>query len=272
LPLYSYVYDTDYPAVAIEFENRIAAADAVLFVTREYKRSIPGALKNAIDWASRPYGMNAFTRKPSAVIGAATGKIGTAVAQQRLRSILAFCDSPLMNSLEIYVPNARVAVIPSACGLGRRANPTGQTARQAHPGLSCSTPTQKAAVCPLADQRWRPLSQRARDCGAALRCKSLPRPSAIEAHELSAMRVENVSGNRAPLAFRHQDHDDKPSGADVFHVVHQVLVLLDWPSRTNQRSLQAFEYSMFGPRRIEAAQVFCAMEDVDALAIEASTY
>ena len=103
LPLYSYDYDANYPAVATEFKNHIASADAVLFVTPEYNRSIPGALKNAIDWASRPYGKNAFTRKPSAVIGASPGKIGTAVAQQHLRSILAFCNSPLMNSLEAYI-------------------------------------------------------------------------------------------------------------------------------------------------------------------------
>jgi len=103
LPLYSYDYDTNYPSVATEFKNAIAAVDAVLFVTPEYNRSIPGALKNAIDWASRPYGKNAFTRKPSAVIGASPGKIGTAVAQQHLRSILAFCNSPLMNSIEAYI-------------------------------------------------------------------------------------------------------------------------------------------------------------------------
>ena len=103
LPLYSYDYDANYPAVATEFKNSIAGADAVLFVTPEYNRSIPGALKNAIDWASRPYGKNAFTRKPSAVIGASPGKIGTAVAQQHLRSILAFCNSPLMNSIEAYI-------------------------------------------------------------------------------------------------------------------------------------------------------------------------
>jgi chromate reductase, NAD(P)H dehydrogenase (quinone) len=69
LPLYSYDYDTNYPPVATAFKEAILAADAVLFVTPEYNRSIPGALKNAIDWASRPYGTNAFTRKPSAVIG-----------------------------------------------------------------------------------------------------------------------------------------------------------------------------------------------------------
>jgi chromate reductase len=77
--------------------------DAVIFVTPEYNRSIPGGLKNAIDWASRPYGKNAFARKPSAVIGTSPGKIGTAVCQQHLRSILAFCNSPLMNSIEAYL-------------------------------------------------------------------------------------------------------------------------------------------------------------------------
>src|SRR4051812_6642484 len=69
LPLYSYDYDADFPPVAKALKNAIAAADAVLFVTPEYNRSIPGSLKNAIDWASRPYGQNSFTRKPSAIIG-----------------------------------------------------------------------------------------------------------------------------------------------------------------------------------------------------------
>jgi chromate reductase len=103
LPLYSYDYDANYPPVATEFKNAIAAVDAVLFVTPEYNRSIPGGLKNAIDWASRPYGKNAFTRKPSAFIGTSPGKIGTAIAQQHLRSILAFCNSPQMNSIEAYI-------------------------------------------------------------------------------------------------------------------------------------------------------------------------
>lgn len=103
LPLYSYDYDADYPAVAREFKAAIAGVDAVLFVTPEYNRSIPGALKNAIDWASRPWGTNSFTRKPSAVIGTSPGKIGTAVGQQHLRSILSFCNSPQMNSPEAYI-------------------------------------------------------------------------------------------------------------------------------------------------------------------------
>lgn len=103
LPLYSYDYDADYPPVARVFKDAIAAVDAVLFVTPEYNRSVPGALKNAIDWGSRPYGQNAFTRKPSAVIGTSPGKIGTAVGQQHLRSILGFCNSPQMNAPEAYI-------------------------------------------------------------------------------------------------------------------------------------------------------------------------
>ena len=103
LPLYSYDYDADYPDTARRFKASLDAVDAVLFVTPEYNRSIPGALKNAIDWGSRPYGKNSFTRKPSAVIGTSTGKIGTAVGQQHLRSILSFCNSPQMNAPEAYI-------------------------------------------------------------------------------------------------------------------------------------------------------------------------
>ena len=103
LPLYSYDYDADYPQVAKDFKAAIAAVDAVLFVTPEYNRSIPGGLKNAIDWASRPYGQNSFTRKPSAIIGTSPGAIGTAVGQQHLKSILSFCNSPMMNAIEAYI-------------------------------------------------------------------------------------------------------------------------------------------------------------------------
>ena len=93
----------NFPAVAREFKEALAEVDAVLFVTPEYNRSIPGGLKNAIDWASRPYGKNSFARKPSAVIGTSPGAIGTAVAQQSLRSVLSFCNSPQMNSPEAYI-------------------------------------------------------------------------------------------------------------------------------------------------------------------------
>ena len=103
LPLYCYDDDAHYPPVAQALKDAIAAVDAVLFVTPEYNRSIPGGLKNAIDWASRPYGKNSFNRKPSAIIGTSPGKIGTAIAQTHLRSIMAFCNSPLMNSIEAYI-------------------------------------------------------------------------------------------------------------------------------------------------------------------------
>lgn len=103
LPLYSYDYDADYPAAGRALKDALASVDAVLFVTPEYNRSIPGGLKNAIDWASRPGGQNSFSGKPSAVIGASPGKLGTALAQQSLRAVLGYCDSPQMNAPEAYV-------------------------------------------------------------------------------------------------------------------------------------------------------------------------
>lgn len=103
LPLYSYDYDADYPPSARALKDSLKSVDAVLFVTPEYNRSIPGGLKNAIDWASRPYGTNSFTHKPSAVIGTSPGAIATAVAQQSLRSVLGFCNSPQMNAPEAYI-------------------------------------------------------------------------------------------------------------------------------------------------------------------------
>lgn len=103
LPLYRPEYDADYPDVATKFKADIAAVDALLFVTPEYNRSIPGGLKNAIDWASRPYGKNAFARKPSGVIGASIGAIGTALAQQHLRTLLAYCNSPQLGAPEAYI-------------------------------------------------------------------------------------------------------------------------------------------------------------------------
>jgi len=103
LPLYCYDFDADYPPVAKQFKQSIASMDAILFVTPEYNRSIPGALKNAIDWASRPWGTNSFARKASGIIGTSPGAIGTAVAQQHLRSVMCFCNSPLMNTIEAYI-------------------------------------------------------------------------------------------------------------------------------------------------------------------------
>jgi chromate reductase, NAD(P)H dehydrogenase (quinone) len=103
LPLYNRDLDADYPAEATALKAAIAASQAVLFVTPEYNRSIPGALMNAIDWASRPYGQNSFDHVPAAVIGASPGGIGTAVAQQGLRGILSYCNARQMTAPEAYI-------------------------------------------------------------------------------------------------------------------------------------------------------------------------
>ncbi len=103
LPLFTPDLEADPPASVRAMKEAIASAIAVLFITPEYNRSIPGGLKNAIDWASRPYGHNSFARKASGVLGASTGPIGTAVAQQHLRSLLSYCNSPQMNTPEAYI-------------------------------------------------------------------------------------------------------------------------------------------------------------------------
>jgi chromate reductase, NAD(P)H dehydrogenase (quinone) len=93
------------PAVLarVDRDHRPGRSDAVLFVTPEYNRSIPGALKNAVDWASRPWGQNSFHHIPAGIIGASLGSIGTAVAQQSLRAVLAFCNARQMTSPEAYI-------------------------------------------------------------------------------------------------------------------------------------------------------------------------
>jgi chromate reductase len=103
LPLYSPDFDADYPPEGLALKAAIASMDAVLFISPEYNRSIPGALKNAIDWASRPWGQNSFDHIPAAVIGASPGQIGTALAQQSLRAVLSFCNARQMTSPEAYV-------------------------------------------------------------------------------------------------------------------------------------------------------------------------
>src|SRR5690554_7868491 len=103
LPLYSYDYDDDYPEAGRRFKKEIEDSDAILIITPEYNRSVPGALKNAIDWASRPWGSNSFAEIPCGVIGTSPGAIGTAVGQQHLRSILGFLNAPQMNAPEAYI-------------------------------------------------------------------------------------------------------------------------------------------------------------------------
>ncbi|MEV7634151.1 NADPH-dependent FMN reductase [Microbacterium sp. NPDC089318] len=103
LPLYSYDYDADFPPAGRALKEAIEASDGILFVSPEYNRSIPGALKNAVDWGSRPWGTNSFARKPTGIIGASPGSIGTAVMQSSMRSVLSFLDAPQLNAPEAYV-------------------------------------------------------------------------------------------------------------------------------------------------------------------------
>ena len=103
LPLYSPDYDSDYPPQGRALKQAIADSDAVLFVTPEYNRSIPGVLKNAVDWASRPWGENSFDQIPAAVIGASPGALGTALAQQSMRGVLSYCNARQMTAPEAYI-------------------------------------------------------------------------------------------------------------------------------------------------------------------------
>lgn len=103
LPLYTQDFDDNYPAEATRLKADIEAADALLFVTPEYNRSIPGVLKNALDIASRPWGTNSFAGKPGAVIGTSIGSAGTALAQQHLRNILAYLDVAVLAQPEVFV-------------------------------------------------------------------------------------------------------------------------------------------------------------------------
>jgi chromate reductase len=94
------------PAKVTELKNAIRAADAILFVTPEYNYSVPGVLKNAIDWASRPYGDSAWAGKPVAIMGASIGMMGTARAQYHLRQMFVFLNMFPVNQPEVMISNA----------------------------------------------------------------------------------------------------------------------------------------------------------------------
>ena len=117
LPLYNQDDDTNQPAAAKRLKDEIKAAHGLLFVTPEYNRSVPGVLKNAIDHASRPYGQSAWAGKPAAVMGASPGAVGTALAQQHLRNILAHLDMPTMGQPEVFF-QVKEGVFDAAGNLG----------------------------------------------------------------------------------------------------------------------------------------------------------
>ncbi len=102
LPLFNQDLETDFPASATRLKTVLNAADGILIVTPEYNRSMPGVLKNAIDWASRPYGTNSFAKKPVGIMGTSMGAIGTACSQHTLRPVLNYLDVILMGQPEVY--------------------------------------------------------------------------------------------------------------------------------------------------------------------------
>jgi chromate reductase len=106
IPPFNQDSETRMPAKVKEFKAKIKAADAILIVTPEYNFSVPGVLKNAIDWASRPFGDNSFAGKPVALMSASTGMLGGARAQYHLRQIFVFLDMYPVNKPEVIVPFA----------------------------------------------------------------------------------------------------------------------------------------------------------------------
>ena len=117
LPLYNQDHDANPSEQVKRLKAHIAGSQGLLFVTPEYNRSIPGVLKNAIDHASRPYGQSAWNGKPAGVIGASGGAIGTAMAQQHLRNVLAYLDVPTLGQPEVFI-HAKEGVFDAAGKLG----------------------------------------------------------------------------------------------------------------------------------------------------------
>ncbi len=103
IPLFNQDNEDPLPAPVAEVKAAVAAADAVLFVTPEYNRGIPGVLKNVIDWGSRPHGANVWAGKPAVLMGSSPGGVATAVAQAQLRSVLTMLGMPLVRQPELYI-------------------------------------------------------------------------------------------------------------------------------------------------------------------------
>lgn len=107
LPLFNQDDESAFPSAAQALKDAILAADGIIIATPEYNRSIPGILKNAIDWVSRPYGQNSFAKKPTLIAGVSIGKIGTAVAQSHLRQIMLYLDADVIGQPELYLGPAQ---------------------------------------------------------------------------------------------------------------------------------------------------------------------
>lgn len=106
IPVFNQDDEMEPPPVVLQLKEKILAADAILFSTPEYNYSLPGGLKNAIDWASRPYGQSAWKGKTAAIMGVSIGQFGTARAQYDLRRILVALDMPIVIQPEVMIGNA----------------------------------------------------------------------------------------------------------------------------------------------------------------------
>ncbi|KAB2920677.1 MAG: NAD(P)H-dependent oxidoreductase [Dechloromonas sp.] len=122
LPLYNQDDEATPAAPVLRLRDDIRAAQGLLFVTPEYNRSLPGALKNAIDHGSRPYGQSVWAGKPAGILGVSPGAIGTALAQQHLRNILAHLDVPTMGQPEAFI-QAREGMFDEAGDIGAASRP-----------------------------------------------------------------------------------------------------------------------------------------------------
>jgi len=140
IPVFNQDDEMAMPAAVLEFKRQILAADAILFATPEYNYSVAGALKNAIDWASRPYGESAWTGKPAAVMGVSTGSLGTARAQYHLRQILVTLDMPTVNQPEVMIGNAAQRFGPDGRLTDERTRQAIQTLLEALVQLARSNP------------------------------------------------------------------------------------------------------------------------------------
>jgi len=117
LPLYNQDDDANQAESVKRLKGEIKAVQGLLFVTPEYNRSIPGVLKNAIDHASRPYGQSVWAGKPAGVLGVSVGAIGTSLAQQHLRNILAYLDVPTLGQPEAFI-QAKEGLFDQAGNIG----------------------------------------------------------------------------------------------------------------------------------------------------------
>ena len=122
LPLYNQDDDAKQAPSVLKLKSEIAHAQGLLFVTAEYNRSIPGVLKNAIDHASRPYGQSAWAGKPAGILGVSLGAIGTSMAQQHLRNVLAYLDVPTLGQPEAFI-QAKDDLFDASGALGAATRP-----------------------------------------------------------------------------------------------------------------------------------------------------